>query len=121
MSLQKNTQVEIWDIEERPTCTPPSPPPCDTSPCLPVNTNITEDCPFPLIYEGNLFSIGNIKGVSNIASGIASSGADFSKGKFSIWPTDTSTWPMLLYTFELESMNPSADGAFVHHWKNMHR
>lgn len=121
MNLQKNTQVEIWDIEERPACTPPTGETCDTSPCPPINTGITQDCPFPLIYEGNLFSIANIKGVSNIASGIASLGADFSKGKFSIWPADVSTWPMLLYTFDLESTNPSPDGAFVHHWKSMHR
>jgi len=137
MGLQKNMQVEVWDTEERPACSPPVAETCDTSPCPPVDNNISEDCPFPLVYEGNLFSIANVKGVSNIANGIASSGADYSKGKFSIWPiasnddpsqltigshpSTLATWPLLLYTFELESANPSVDGAFVHHWKNMLR
>jgi hypothetical protein len=131
VSLQKNMQVELWDREERPACSPPAAETCDTSPCPPVTVQ-QKDCPFPFNYEGTLFSIANVKAVPNIANGIASSGADFHQGKFSIWPDvsandpgtlpmGSATWPLLLYTFEFEFANPSADGAFIHHWKTMHR
>lgn len=127
MNLRKNTQVEVWDIEERPAC----PVTCEVSPC-PVG-----NCPFPLVYEGTLFSIDNIKAIEDIRNGIARAGTDYRQGKFAIWPevsnfnpgqlaigshpSTLTTWPLLLYTFELESANPSADGAFIHHWKAMIR
>lgn len=135
-NLQKHTQVELWDTEERSACSPPVEETCDTSPCPPI-TYTRQDCPFSLKFEGELFSIAQIKAVPNITNGIAKSGANFSQGKFSIWPdansdnpgnlstgshpSTLSTWPLLLYTFEFELANPSPDGAFVHHWKTMHR
>lgn len=123
MQLQRLTEVELWDTEERPGCDAciPVEYECTTSPCPPPPEEKKCGCPFPLPYEGTLFSIDLIKAIPNMVSN--PSVATYGRGKFSIWPnaTDIATWPMLLYTFDLEATNPSADGAFVHHWKNMHR
>jgi hypothetical protein len=140
VSLQKETSVEIWDTEERPCCCkPPDELPCEVSPCNKPEPKVCE-CKLYFPYEGNLFNIKQVKNVFKQASeavGAVSSCEFHSKGKFSIWPAVSnndpsqlpvgshpntrSTWPMLLYTFDLESNNPSMDSAFVHHWKNMLR
>jgi len=141
VQLQKPTQIELWDTEERPACKPQTvvEQGCTTSPCPPpTDASVPQEgCPFYLPYEGTLFSIKNIKAIPNIQPQLAV--ANYSRGKFALWPDEKAnadnpgnlaigahpsqlpTWPFLLYTFDFEVQNPSPDGAFVHHWKRLHR
>lgn len=133
-TMSKVMEANLWDIYETPICPTTSTTTCVISPC---KLKETEDCkPIVFPYEGQLKTIQGIEG--EILNGLQRR-SDFvpGKGKFSTWPLDNAnnpgllpagahpstlkTWPLLMYTFELEAANPSPDGAVVHHWKSMHR